>query len=49
MARKPWIADRKVAQAGGITFVMLGGLMLWDAFEGRGRMRPFWAKLLPGG
>lgn len=45
----PWIRDRKVAQYGGYAFVTIGALMLYDAFENRGRKRPFATKLLPGG
>lgn len=47
--RKPWIRDRRLAQYGGYTLVTLGALCLYDAFENRGRRRPFATKLLPGG
>lgn len=47
--RKPWIRDRRVAQYGGYAVITVGALMLYDAFENRGRRRPFATKLLPGG
>lgn len=48
MARKPYIANRNVALWGGLAAVVVGSLMLHDAYENRGRRRPFAAKFLPG-
>ena len=47
--RRPMIRDRKVALLVGYGGVLIGALALWDAYENRGRIRPFAAKLLPGG
>ncbi len=33
----------------GIILSVLGAVMLWDAYERRGRSRPFASKFLPGG
>lgn len=49
MARRPYIKDRRVAQWGGVLALVIGSAMLWDAYENRGRSRPFATKLLPGG
>jgi hypothetical protein len=38
-----------MALAIGYGGILLGALALWDAYEGRGRTRPFIVKLLPGG
>lgn len=43
------IKDRRVALFVGYAGVTLGALALWDAYENRGRLRPFAVKLLPGG
>ena len=43
------IRDRKVALLVGYGGVLIGALALWDAYENRGRIRPFATKLLPGG
>lgn len=45
----PFIRDRHMALAIGYGGILLGALALWDAYEGRGRTRPFIVKLLPGG
>lgn len=44
---RPKVADRRVAQWGGIACYVLGTLLIYDAYEGRGRKRPFAAKFLP--
>jgi hypothetical protein len=49
MTRKPMVKDRRVAQWGGVLLITLGSALLWDAYENRGRSRPFLTKLLPGG
>lgn len=46
---KPVIADRRTAQLAGVAFVFVGAWLLYDAYENRGRSRPFVMKLLPGG
>ena len=45
---RPWIRDRNAALALGYGGILLGALCLWDAYENRGRRRPFLTKLLPG-
>jgi len=45
---KPVIPDRRTAQLAGVTFVCVGAFLLYDAYEARGRSRPFLMKLLPG-
>ena len=45
--RRPWVANRKLAQWGGYAAITVGALLLWDAYENRGRQRPFASKLLP--
>ena len=32
----------------GVGAIVVGSVLLWDAFEGSGNSRPFWLKLLPG-
>lgn len=48
MKSGPVIPDRRTAQLAGVTFVVVGALCLYDAYENRGRSRPFWTRLLPG-
>lgn len=45
----PLIPDRRCALLIGYGGVVIGALALWDAYERRGRRRPFLTKLLPGG
>jgi hypothetical protein len=47
--RGPAIADRRVSLALGYGGILIGALSLWDAYERRGRRRPFLTKFLPGG
>jgi hypothetical protein len=49
MAKRPVIRDRRLALVIGYVGILGGALALWDAYEGRGRQRPFYVKLLPGG
>lgn len=49
MTKRPVVANRKTALYTGVAFYVAGSLLLWDAYEGRGKGRPFWTKLLPGG
>lgn len=32
----------------GAACIAAGSWLLWQAYEGTGRKRPFWVKLLPG-
>jgi hypothetical protein len=43
------IRDREKALWGGIAAIIAGSWLLYDAYEARGRKRPFIAKFLPGG
>lgn len=45
---RPIVPDRQAAQLLGVTFVCVGAWLLYDAYDARGRQRPFWLKLLPG-
>lgn len=45
----PMIRDFHTAQAAGVLLIVAGAWCLYDAYEGRGRKRPFAAKFLPGG
>lgn len=47
-AHRPVIANRSVAQAAGIGALVVGSLLLYDAYERRGRQRPWVMRLLPG-
>jgi hypothetical protein len=49
MAKKPIIRNRQTALYGGIACILLGSVLLYDAYENRGVSRPFMTKLLPGG
>jgi len=48
MSRRVWVRDRTTALWLGYGMVTAGALLLWDAYEHRGRQRPFAAKFLPG-
>lgn len=45
---KPYIHDRRTAQVAGVVMISVGAWLLYDAYERRGRNRPFALKLLPG-
>lgn len=47
MVRKPVVRDRRTARNLGIAGLVLGSLLLWDAYENRGKSRPFGLKFLP--
>jgi hypothetical protein len=49
VSRGPVIKDRRTALLVGYGGIIVGALALWDAYEQRGRRRPFLTKLLPGG
>ncbi len=46
---KPIVRDRQLALALGMAAYVLGTVMLWDAFENRGKSRPFWMRFASGG
>lgn len=46
--RAPVIPDRRTAQLAGVVCITAGAFLLYDAYEARGRSRPFWTRLLPG-
>lgn len=46
---KPTIPDHRTAVLAGVLFIGVGSWCLFDAYERRGRSKPFWTKLLPGG
>lgn len=48
MTRRPLVKDQGAAVFLGVAGVCGGALLLWDAYERRGRKRPFALKLLPG-
>lgn len=45
---KALVKDRRTALLGGYAFITLGSMLLWDAYEARGKARPFLTKFLPG-
>lgn len=44
----PIVKDRRTALLAGYGFITIGSMLLWDAYEARGKARPFFTKLLPG-
>lgn len=46
--RGPLIPDRRVALLLGYGGILLGSWCLWEAYELRGKRRPFMTKFLPG-
>lgn len=49
MSRRPYIRDRNTALLVGYVGIVIGAMALYDAYENRGKSRPFATKLLPGG
>ena len=45
---RPVIPDRRTAQLAGVLLICAGAYCLYDAYEARGRQRPFAARFLPG-
>jgi hypothetical protein len=45
---RPVIRDQRAAQFTGVILVCVGAYLLYDAYEARGRTRPFAMRLLPG-
>lgn len=48
MSNRPMIRNRDAALYGGILLLIGGSVLLYDAYEARGRSRPWFTKLLPG-
>lgn len=49
MRRSPYIKNRNHALLLGYVGIVAGAMALYDAYENRGKRRPFATKLLPGG
>ena len=45
---RPLVPDRRTALLGGFACVFVGTLLLFDAFERRGKTRPFALRFIPG-
>lgn len=48
MTRSPVVPDRQLAVLGGVASICLGAWLLYDAYDARGRQRPFLMRFLPG-
>jgi hypothetical protein len=46
--RRPLIPDRRAALLLGYGGIVVGSWALWEAYEMRGKKRPFLTKFLPG-
>jgi hypothetical protein len=46
--RGPLVRDHGTAVLLGLAAITLGAYLIYDAYEGRGRQRPFWLKFAPG-
>lgn len=46
--KPPVVTDRRTALLAGCVLLASGSWMIWQAYEARGRMRPFWLRFLPG-
>lgn len=44
----PRLPDRRTAQVAGVLLVLAGAYCLYDAYDARGRSRPFALRFLPG-
>lgn len=44
----PVVPDRRTALLAGVGFLALGSWLLFDAYERRGKSRPWWTRMLPG-
>jgi hypothetical protein len=49
MTRKLIVQDPTAGKWLGIAVTVAGAVLLWDAYEKRGRKRPFLLKWIPGG
>ena len=45
---RPVVRDARTAQMLGVVFLVAGSWLLYDAYEARGRSKPFAMKWLPG-
>ncbi len=45
---KPRVPDRNTAMIAGLALVVAGSWLIYDAYEARGRTRPWLVRLLPG-
>lgn len=43
--RRPVVADRRIALWGGLGLIASGTWLIYQAYEGRGRTRPFLVRL----
>lgn len=48
MARQIVVHDRRLALWGGVAAIVAGSLLLHQAYEARGKSRPWAIRLLPG-
>jgi hypothetical protein len=47
MSRPPALRDRRAELVLGVALFVASAWLIYDAYEGRGRPRPFAARLLP--
>lgn len=47
-SRKPLVANHRMAVAGGLVAAGVAVVLLWDAYEGRGNVRPLALRFIPG-
>lgn len=45
---RPFVRNRQTALLAGACMVVAGSFLLYDAYEGRGRQRPWGMKWIPG-
>jgi hypothetical protein len=45
---RPFLADRRASLLGGLVLVTAGAFLLRDAYERRGKSRPWLLRLVPG-
>lgn len=45
---RPYVADRQTALVLGFGAYLLGSFLIWDAYEHRGKSRPFWHRITGG-
>ena len=48
MTRRPFVRDRRAALIGGLLLAAGGAFLLYDAYDARGRRRPYLLRVLPG-
>lgn len=47
--RRPWVKDRRMAIVGGVVAVIVGALLIYDAYERRGGRTPLVLRLITPG